>query len=764
MTTTTHCSTLTFLIKTVKLILAVLLFIQPGTKVFPQMQAVRPKVGLALSGGGSLGIAHLGVIKVMEESGLKPDCITGVSMGSIIGGMYSIGYSSDSILNIFKSMDWDIIFSSNIPENKVTFLEKEHFNNSIIAFPVTSKKFKIPSGLINGQQIENQLSYYAWPAAGINDFSKLPIPFMCIAADILTGKIVHLKTGYLPQAIRASMAVPTVFTPVKIDTALLTDGGVLRNYAAEELRNMGANIVIGSYTGFQTYNEGELQSMPGIIKQLAFLSSVKDFESQKKFTDILIQPRVKGLSSAVFTNIDTIYARGYKAALPYKEHFRRLADSLNSIGSQRPLENILDRQFCSFDKIEIYGNKKYFSSQILGILDIKPGDKIAKNYLSEKINILFGKGWFEKIHYRILSRNDSLILSIECRENPKITLYGGVYYDNYIRSGIIFRTTFKDFLLRNSFIDFDFFLGQYYRAKLSILQFINRNQKFGISGGVYLDNTLLPFLDIMNESGSMFYRNNYAGLKFNRYLGLNQMMNISVSAENMSFGPDFVSESNLKKETFNSLSVGFNYLINTLDTKNFPDKGTLFCLSALTSKLHTGIIRTESLKTIHKENNPGGFSFDRTYTFHGNFKNYFPAGRKLTLSLKGDLLYTINPGSDSSLQNFYYLGGLEAITQRSVSVVGFLANEIPVTKYAGAGMDFDIEIFNKFHLSIMTNIFAAGEVGKKDKISLLGGYGIGLGYMSIIGPLKVGLMHGQSSTSRQFPGVKGFISIGYDFQ
>jgi outer membrane protein assembly factor BamA len=232
----------------------------------------------------------------------------------------------------------------------------------------------------------------------------------------------------------------------------------------------------------------------------------------------------------------------------------------------------------------------------------------------------------------------------------------------------------------------------------------------------------------------------------------------------VSFEPDFVSESNLKKETFNSLSVGFNYLVNTLDTKNFPNKGTLFRLSALTSKLHTGIIRTESLKTIYKENNPGGFSFDRTYTFLGNFRNYFPAGRKLTLSLKWDLLYTINPGADSSLQNFYYLGGLEAVTQRSVPVVGFLANEIPVTKFAGAGMDFDIEIFNKVHLSMMTSIFAGKEVREKDKISLLGGYGIGLGYMSIIGPLKVGLMYGQSNTNRQFPGVKGFISIGYDFQ
>jgi NTE family protein len=144
-----------------------------------------------------------------------------------------------------------------------------------------SKKVKLPSGLINGQQIENMLSYYAWPAAGINDFSKLPIPFMCLAADLLTGNLVELHSGYLPDAIRASSAVPTIFTPIRIDSALLIDGGILRNYAAKEVRDMGADIVIGSYTGHQAYSEDQLQSVPGIVRQIAFIRSFEDFQGQK---------------------------------------------------------------------------------------------------------------------------------------------------------------------------------------------------------------------------------------------------------------------------------------------------------------------------------------------------------------------------------------------------------------------------------------------------------------------------------------------------
>ena len=129
----------------------------------------------------------------MEEAGLRPDYITGVSMGSIIGGLYSLGYSADSLHKIFKSINWKLMLSNKIPENKVIFLEKKHFNNSIISLPLSSRKVILPSGLINGQQVENTLSFYAWPAADINDFSKLPIPFMCVATDIITYKKVDLE-------------------------------------------------------------------------------------------------------------------------------------------------------------------------------------------------------------------------------------------------------------------------------------------------------------------------------------------------------------------------------------------------------------------------------------------------------------------------------------------------------------------------------------------------------------------------------------------
>ncbi len=643
------------------------------------------------------------------------------------------------------------------------FPEKEHYNNSIISLPISSKKVKLPSGLINGQQIENMFSYYAWPAAGINDFSKLPIPFMCLAVDILTGKIVELRSGYLPDAMRASSAVPTIFTPIRIDSALLIDGGVLRNYAAEEVRKMGADIVIGSYTGFQAYSEDQLQSMPGIIKQIAFLRSFADFKVQKKLTDVLIEPDVKKYPSTGFSSVDSLVEEGYQAALPYKQYFKKLADSLNRICPAVEPERILDRQGLKIDKIEITGNKTYSDYQILGVLGISPGEIIDKKLITEKIDLLFGKTWFEKVKYRLSSRNDSMVLVLDCVEEPDSRLFGAFYYDSYIRSGITFRGTFKDLLTTRSLIDFDSFIGQFYRAKLSMLQFLDRNQKLGLAMVFFADNTRLPILEMKDDPGSTFNRTFSTRFTVNKYLGLNHLMNLSLNFENSTFAPDFIALNNLKRITYNFYSVSYNYEVNTLDSKYFPKKGALMHLSANTSRLLSGVVRTDYLKNIYTEINPGGFSFNRTYTFQADFKSFLRTGKKLTMSFSGSFLYTLDRDSFPSLHNLYYIGGVEPLSRRSIAGIGFRSHEIAVDKLAGMGAGLDIEILKDLHLNVMANVYAVNEITEISQTTLLAGYGLGLGYMSLIGPVKIGIMHGLSTAERYYNALKGYISIGYNF-
>jgi NTE family protein len=749
--------------KILKILLLILLLLQSGQLAISQELNARPKVGLALSGGGALGMAHVGVLKVMEEAGLRPDYITGVSMGSIVGGMYSLGYSADSLYKIMKRMNWNLILSNNIEENKVIFAEKEHFNNSIISLPLTSRKVTLPSGLINGQQIENIFSYYAWPAAGINDFSKLPIPFMCLAVDILTGKKVELRSGYLPDAMRASSAVPTFFTPIKIDSALLVDGGVIRNYAAEEVREMGADIVIGSYTGYRIKSEDELKSLPGIIQQIVFQRSHEDYQEQKKITDLLLEPKVRDFPSTMFSNVDTLVERGYKAASPYREYFRKLADSLDIIGPQKPLENILDNQIWSFDKIEVTGNVLYADYQIRGVLGIAAGDKVDKKILSDKIDILYGKTWFEKVKYRIASRNDSLILVIDCIERPKSMLYGGVHYDNTIKAGIIFRMTSKDLITKKSFIDFDSFIGQFYRFNLTMFQYIDRNERIGLSADFHTDNSKLPMLRIRNEPGSAFYRNNYAGLTISKYLGLNHLMNLTFSLHNSSLSPDYIAFDHLKRISYKYLSEGYTYKINTIDTKHFPNKGLIFQFSVITSKLLSGKTQTDSYKKTYTREFPDDFLFKRSYSVTGDMRRYFSAGRRVTLMAGWDVMFTHTKDSVTSPHNYYFAGGEESSFTGSIPFTGFHNGEIAVDRFAGLRFDADLEFYKDLHLSLLTNIAIAREPGIIDDLSILGGYGLVVGYMSIIGPVKIGFMHGFSSSERYYGAIKGYISIGFNF-
>ncbi|MGD0341275.1 MAG: patatin-like phospholipase family protein, partial [Bacteroidales bacterium] len=414
----------------IKSLLTVFCLLCAGQCATAQDSRKRPKVGLVLSGGGSHGIAHIGVLKVMEEAGLRPDIITGTSMGSIIGGYYAMGYTADSLQKILKSMNWDLLLSNKIPQNKIKFSEKKYFDNSVMSLPLSSRKVKLPSGLISGQQLENSLNFYAWPAADIKEFSKLPIPFMCVGTDLLTVRKVDLSSGYLADAMRASSAIPTVFAPIKIDTALLSDGGFIDNFPAEEAKNMGADLLIGSYVGFHAYDENELQSITGIIKQIVSSRSVEDFGKQKKFLNILIMPVIKKISSMDFNPVDSLVEIGYKAALPYKEYLRKLADSLDTFGKQKSLPNILNKRYYSFDKIEILGNSIIPDRQVLGVLDIAPGEKVDQSKLYDKIELIYGMNWFDKVKYRIEPRNDSLILVIDCTEKPKTMFYGSVHYDN----------------------------------------------------------------------------------------------------------------------------------------------------------------------------------------------------------------------------------------------------------------------------------------------------------------------------------------------
>ncbi len=729
-----------------------------------EVKPSRPKVGLALSGGGAKGIAHVGFIRVLEEAGLTPDYITGVSMGSIVGGMYAMGYSPDSMAQMFKAFDWSAAMSDMIPENKVIFLEKKNYHNSLISLPVTRRAIKIPSGLISGQQIESSLNHYFWPAATISNFDSLPIPFLCLATDVVTSSSVIFRSGYLPDAIRASIAIPTVFTPVRSDTAILVDGGVVRNYAATELREMGADIVIGSYVSFRGYKGDDLQSAYEIMKQIGMITSITDYEEQKKETDIMIEPRLTGVGTLSFNLVDSIIAEGYREALKYSDLFRQLADSLDAIGPRKPVERLPDLSHYTFDAVRIKGNRLITAEQIRGMLEIGPGDRVDRSHLEERIELLYGKGWFEKIKYRIIPEEERLILEIECIERPRAMLYGSLHYDQTLSAGAVIRLTVRDLLTTSSVMSADAYIGEYYRFRVSATQFIDKSQKSSLEVSFFTDNTQLPLIRLGHETGPMLSRNLTTRVALSKRVSLNHLTSMAIALEKRYLSPDFITATNIRRFSYDYLNLGVTYETNTLDRKHFPGQGIVSGVALSTESLLKATVRTRISRTVHL---PGDltspFVFNRNYIARAWFNSYFSPGTKVTLNLGGDLLYSTGADSITTGNDFWYLGGMEALTGRSIAATGFHPNQIAVRKALGARSGIDIGIAPDLHLTLDLNLFAINEPERKTGYSLLGGYGIGAGYMTIAGPIQIGLMHGFYKRQILYKGVKGYVMVGFTF-
>ncbi len=724
----------------------------------------RPRLGLALSGGGAKGLAHLGVIKVMEEEGLKPDYITGVSMGSIVGALYAMGYTPDSIAMMFRNFDWDYALSDRIPENKIIFLEKKHFHNSLIALPITRNAIKIPSGMISGQQIESGLNHYFWPAATITDFSKLPIPYLCLATDVVTSKKVVFRSGYLPDAIRASMAIPSVFTPVRTDTAVLVDGGVVRNFAVTELREMGAEIVIGSYVSFRGYKEKDLGTAYGILKQIGFLSSLADYEEQKRQTDILIEPELNEIGTLSFNNVDTIISRGYREAENYRDVLRRLADSLDSFGPREPVRPLPVVDFYIFDSIRATGNSIISADQIIGVLDISPGQKVDRKLIEERIELLFGKNWFEKVKYRIIPEGEKLVLEIDCIERPKAMLYGSLHYDQALSAGAVVSLSVRDLFTKSSVINIDSYIGQYYRFRAGAIQFLDKSQKFGMETYFFSDNTRLPLIQLRNETGPMLSQNFNTGLALSKRLSLNHLMTLSISFENQHLTPDYLTSTRVTGISYDYLKLNYTYQANTLDKKHYPDNGVTSGVSLSVTKLVRGALRTGTVRSVFGPEDPDSpFSFNHNYAARAWFSSYSSPSEKLTVSIGGDFLFTTGADSVTAGNDFWLLGGTEALTDRSIAAVGFHPNQVVVRNLGGVHFGTDIEILTDLHIDIDFNLFALGEPDRQNGFAIMGGYGIGAGYMTVAGPVRIGIMHGFYDRQIFYRRIKGYVSMGFSF-
>ena len=397
--------------------ISVAAYCQDTTSVKP-----RPKVGLVLSGGGAKGAAHIGVIKYIQEAGIPIDYVAGTSMGSIIGGLYALGYTPQEILDIISAVDWDRLISNKVDRKKISYTAKSENRTQIVTIPFSvgtdseelqSRSFKnsLPTGIVSGDNIINLFNSLSVGYSDPVDFNDMPIPFLCIATNLIDGEADVLNKGIFAKSIRASMAIPILFDPVKIDGALYTDGGLVDNFPAEQCRAMGADYIIGvSMSAGLESDPDKLSSVISQVKQLKTIITDKDFENYHKMCDIFISPDLKGVGMLNFDteSVARITDSGYEAAARQEANFKALKELILS-GSAEPQSksstakkavNILQNKV-QISSIEMDGVGKDIEKWMRRKCTVKVGDYICKEDIDNSVSIYYGTGNYDSITYTL---------------------------------------------------------------------------------------------------------------------------------------------------------------------------------------------------------------------------------------------------------------------------------------------------------------------------------------------------------------------------
>jgi len=384
----------------------------------------RPRVGLALSGGGARGIAHVGVLKTLEELRLPVDCIAGTSMGAVVGGLYAAGVPLEELENLANEVNWSEALRDRPAFRDRTFRRKEDGRRYLtgLALGLEKQGLNLGGGLWSGQKLEVLLRGRALRVAGITDFSRMPIPFRAVATDLETGKMVVLRNGDLPRAIRASMAIPGVFSPVELHGLLLVDGGVANNLPVDVVRAMGADVVIAVDISEPLLGREDLSSPLSVVSQtLAFLTQ-GNMEPRRQSADILIQPDLEGFGFLDFAAPQELIARGRAKTLMIRQELTRLATDETTFAALKVARERPDLATEPLAFVRVEGNQKVDERLLLNRLHSRAGLPLEREELEQDVAHILALDDFQQVAFA-LEENEhgqkGLVLRVE--EKPWTT-------------------------------------------------------------------------------------------------------------------------------------------------------------------------------------------------------------------------------------------------------------------------------------------------------------------------------------------------------
>jgi NTE family protein len=668
------------------------------------IQAQRPKIGLTLSGGGAKGLAHIGILQAIDSAGLKIDYITGTSMGSIIGAMYATGYSGNQIDSIAKLLDWSVLLSGKPKYTDVGIDEKDEFGKYSFEIPLDGLKAKMGTGLIESEEVWLQFSEIFFHVYDKRDFTKFNIPFKCIATDLTTGKPVVIDSGQIVKALRSSMAIPSVLSAVDYDSTKLVDGGIVRNFPVSDVKQMGADFIIGVNLFKGLAKAGELNSALDVMYQITNYRDADDLVKQKKMCNILIEPPVSQYSAGSFDSADDILEIGYKLREKYYPVFKKLADSLNKIQKidYNPYSRLHQNKSVIIDNYEFIGLNKLSSKMIIQKSGLVLGNKYTSDQLNTAFRNMYSTLYFQYIYYELEP-------TIKGHANLKIILkeqYSGVFkiglnYYSFVTPAIILNYTRRNLFFNKSRSMAKIAISQDMKGLLEHKQFFGKTLNNSFTLSLEYIQQRLPIYEKNNIIQQYKSGNFLSKAALYHYFGRNTALGTYFSFRRTDFSPDIASVFRFDGYT-NYLVSGLDFEYNSLDKSFLPTNGVHAKINANLSynryykAIYSGNDTTVLDTPIVKKVKDPLFRFDF-------FIDYF---QKTTA--KSTILSNVQGGFLLDPSYFYlenlFIGGSQKVYSSQFVFSGYYDGQIPATSFTSCMLGYQYNIWQQLYLVGKANI------------------------------------------------------------
>lgn len=662
----------------------------------------KKKIGLVLSGGGAKGMAHIGLLKLMDSLNLNVSIIGGTSMGSIMGSLYAIGYSGEEIEKRCRAMNWNHLFSDRIPFEKITGEEKPDQNRYLLELPFKNGKLKLPPGVISGPNLYNELVKLTFPVIDKPDWDSFPIPLRINAVNILAGNNAVFRSGFLPPRMRASMSIPSIFLPISLDSSYYIDGGVVRNILIPEVKASKPDFMIGSYTGGLLMSIDELSSLPKLMGQTFTIYGILDAMNEMKELNLVSKPNLTGLDAGSFAKAETIIQRGIESVGPLRDTLARLAQD-PAWRRSKPFsvphddEQLLHEKFY-VDELNVKGIQKTTYNFLSSTLDIQAGDTVCLQHLFDGVLALYGSMHYDFVTYTMDFKgntpqgNKIITLNFVVSESPNLAMRFAVNHNSDNATALVVGVLGRNILFKNTRLLAELNISEKPRGKFSYFWYAGKRLKWLLGTTHYYEEN--NFNNYNQKNASEVFRVK----AYNAYTWLQHKFNYK---HNLSLGYEFENQV-LKPKIYsdplydlirtirtNQHGALLQYQYNTQNRVAFPSKGFNLTIKAryifssqTTFYIDRSVPLAEGLSNIKSD-------FYNYPKLTVSLEDYIPLTKRLSwINRFYGATLVLDKGNDNDL---YYLGSVERNHWRSVPLYGYRLGEIGASSFALAetGLQFN---------------------------------------------------------------------------